>query len=222
LEARLEAAGKQELLEITRNILPKHVTCTYIRQADPRGLGDAVLRSKNLIGNEPFAVLLADNLIMSKVDSCLAQMVHEFNTVQTSILAVEKIAREDSKKYGVVSIEKSETKISRLSAIVEKPEPMAAPSNLGVVGRYILTPKIFEFLEKTQQDSGNEIQLTDAISDLLKEEPVYACEFTGRRYDCGSKLGYLKATIACALEHDELKSSFKAYLKHFNEEAVYE
>lgn len=213
LESILLAHNKQHLLSIVRDIIPEGVTCVYIRQQSPKGLGHAVLCAKQLIMNEPFAVLLADDLIDGKDTPCLSQMVHYYNQAQSSIIAVEEIDLQESKKYGVVKIETQSERLMPLQDIVEKPSPDHAPSNLGVVGRYILTPRIFDLLEATRAGSNNEIQLTDAIAKLIKEEPVYAYQFTGKRYDCGSKLGYLEATIAYALKHPEIAMSFKKTLQ---------
>jgi UTP--glucose-1-phosphate uridylyltransferase len=215
LESSLLERGKHELLEIVRGILPEGVSCAYIRQKSPQGLGHAVLCARQLITNEPFAVLLADDLIDGGTKSCLRQMVDVFETSQASVIAVEKIAPSETIKYGVVDIGGSNDQVANIQAIVEKPRPENAPSNLGVVGRYILTPRIFALLATTTQGSGGEIQLTDAIAKLLKEEPVQALQFTGKRYDCGSKLGYLEATIAYALKHPELADDFKLCLQGF-------
>lgn len=222
LEARLAKLEKFELLHSIKNILPKHITCLYVRQPEPLGLGDAVLRVKTIVGNEPFAVLLADDLILStKGKNCLAQMVDVFNEKQNSVIGVENVADADLSKYGIIKPEIITKNLSQIIAIVEKPKSNA-PSNLGVAGRYILTPEIFPLLEIVQQDMGGELQLTDAIAALLNLQAVYAYEFFGNRYDCGSKLGYLKATIACALKHPELKHSFKDYLKKFSMAENYE
>jgi UTP--glucose-1-phosphate uridylyltransferase len=215
LESSLLERGKHELLEIVRGILPEGVSCAYIRQKSPQGLGHAVLCAKRLVSNEPFAVLLADDLIDGGDSSCLQQMVEVFNHSQSSVIAVEKIAKSESKKYGVVDLGGSQQRIANIKAIVEKPHPDKAPSNLGVVGRYILTPRIFGLLEQTTEGSGGEIQLTDAIAKLLDEQPVQALQFLGKRYDCGSKLGYLEATIAYALKHPELAVEFKECLQGF-------
>jgi len=215
LEANLFERGKHELLEAVRGILPDGVSCAYIRQKSPQGLGHAVLCAKQLVMNEPFAVLLADDLIDGGKSSCLQQMIEVYNQTKNSVIAVERIPLSETKKYGVVDIGDSQALRAPLQAIVEKPNPDNAPSNLGVVGRYILTPRIFSLLEKTTQGSGGEIQLTDAIAKLLKEEPVQALRFEGKRYDCGSKLGYLEATIAYALKHPELAEDFKLCLQGF-------
>ncbi|VVC76460.1 UTP--glucose-1-phosphate uridylyltransferase [Aquicella siphonis] len=213
LEATLQERGKKELLDIVKGILPEGVSCAYIRQKSPQGLGHAVLCAKQLVMNEPFAVLLADDLIDGGPQSCLAQMVACFKDLQTSIVAVEQIHPSETGKYGIVDTGASTDQMARLSGIIEKPHPEQAPSNLGVVGRYILTPRIFSQLENTKRGSNGEIQLTDAIAKLLQEEPVYAYRFQGKRYDCGSKLGYLEATVAYALKHPELAGDFKRSLE---------
>lgn len=212
LEHRLAARGKQELLDKVRGILPKGVSCSYIRQAEPLGLGHAVLCAEPAVGREPFAVVLADDLIDGD-ESCLAQMIATYNEHGCSVVGVEPITREDSDKYGVVQASPLDARHSRVEAIVEKPKPADAPSNLGVVGRYILTPRIFERLAATESGSGAEIQLTDAIAALLREEQVLAYEFHGTRYDCGDKLGYLKATVEYALQHEEVGEGFEEYLR---------
>ncbi len=215
LEANLFDRGKHDLLELVQGILPAGISCAYIRQKSPQGLGHAVLCAKQLLSSEPFAVVLADDLIDGGQQSCLQQMVTVFEQTQASIVAVEKIAPADTKKYGVVEIESTSSHIAKIAGIVEKPEPAVAPSNLGVVGRYILTPAIFDMLENTAKGSGGEIQLTDAIAKLLKKETVMALQFKGKRYDCGSKLGYLEATIAYALKHPEVAGDFQALLREF-------
>jgi UTP--glucose-1-phosphate uridylyltransferase len=217
LESNLLERGKQDLLDIVQGILPAGVSCAYIRQKSPQGLGHAVLCAKQLLSNEPFAVLLADDLIDGGKQSCLQQMLNVFQQTQSSLVAVEKIAKKDTKKYGVIDAESIEHTTMRIRGIVEKPEPADAPSNLGVVGRYILTPAIFDLLENTAQGSGGEIQLTDAIAKLLKKETVMALQFQGKRYDCGSKLGYLEATIAYALKHPEVAADFQTLLREFAE-----
>ncbi len=215
LESRLEKAGKLRLLEIARNIVPEHINCNYIRQKEPNGLGHAVLCAKNIIGDEPFAVLLADDLMLSSSKNCLEQMVEKFSYAPTSMIAVEEIQPQDSDKYGVVKVDKSTKDLVPLQSIVEKPTPEQAPSNLGVAGRYILTPEIFTYLEMAQKGAGGEIQLTDAIAGLLTKETVNIYKFQGKRYDCGSKLGYIKATIRCALEHPEIKQDVKKFLEQY-------
>jgi UTP--glucose-1-phosphate uridylyltransferase len=213
LESSLLERGKFELLEIVRDILPENVSCAYIRQKWPQGLGHAVLCAKQLVSNEPFAVLLADDLIDGKGSSCLQQMMNVFAETQNSVIAVQNIPIAETKKYGVVDVGGVEAALAKIFSIVEKPQPEMAPSTLGVVGRYILTPNIFNYLETTAHGSGGEIQLTDAIAKLLAAETVYALQFKGKRYDCGSKLGYLEAIIAYALKHPELAADFRAILR---------
>lgn len=214
LEATLIERGNQVMLDIVKRILPDGVSCAYIRQKSPQGLGHAVLCAQSLIRNEPFAVLLADDLIDGQKKSCLAQMVQQFNEKQASIVAVESIDPSETKKYGIVDVTEADT-IMLMRDIVEKPDLQHAPSHFAVVGRYILTPRTLSLLAETEQGSGGEIQLTDAIAKLLLEEPVYAYQFQGKRYDCGSKLGYLEATIAYALKHPELAQDFKRSLRSF-------
>jgi UTP--glucose-1-phosphate uridylyltransferase len=211
LEAELQAHGKNKLLKEVRNLLPEGVSCAYVRQAEALGLGHAVLCARHLVGDEPFAVILADDLIDAQVP-VMKQMslVHAKNG--GSLIAVQNIARADTASYGIVSSDKISTGLSRMTNIVEKPKPEEAPSTLAVVGRYILSPRIFHFLENLRPGAGREIQLTDAIGRLLREESVMAYEFQGQRYDCGSKLGYLQATVNYALKHPELAVDFRAYL----------
>ena len=213
LEAELERGNKHEMLQIVRNILPPEVTCIYIRQAEPLGLGHAVLQARSVVGQEPFAVLLADDLIANGSEGCLKRMIELFEANQSSVLAVEQVQPQDTNKYGIVAAEPIENRLSRVVQIVEKPKPQEAPSTLAVVGRYIFTPAIFDCLKRTGQGTGGEIQLTDAIAKLLELEPVLAYEFEGKRYDCGSKLGYLQATVEYALRHPELKDAFASYLR---------
>lgn len=215
METELEKRGKHELLEVLRGIVPKGVSCVYVRQAEALGLGHAVLCAKPVVGNEPFAVILADDLINGGAKSCLSQMVEVFNERQCSVLGAERVAPEETNKYGIVKIDDVPGKLHKINGIVEKPHPEVAPSNLAVVGRYILTPEIFTLLELTGRGAGGEIQLTDAIAKLLKVQDVLAYEFEGKRYDCGSKLGYLQATVEYALEHRELGENFRNYLKSF-------
>lgn len=213
LEATLQNRGKEDLLDIVKSILPDGVSCAYIRQKSPLGLGHAVLCAKQFIMEEPFAVLLADDLIDGGSQSCLKQMLEQFNAMQESVIAVEKIPLSETKKYGIVDVANTELHSTPIQNIIEKPDPKHAPSNLGVVGRYILTPRIFHHLEKTNKGSNGEIQLTDAIACLLTEEKVHAYQFQGKRYDCGSKLGYLEATVSYALQHPELAIDFKRFLE---------
>ena len=211
LEAELQAHGKAKLLKEVRGLLPAGVSCAYVRQAEALGLGHAVLCARHLVGDEPFAVILADDLI-DAATPVMKQMVQVHAKNGGSVIAVQNIPREDTASYGIVSSEKVSPGISKITAMVEKPKPEEAPSTLGVVGRYILSPRIFHFLENTRPGAGREIQLTDGIGRLLREENVYAYEFQGRRYDCGSKIGYLEATVDLALKHPELADEFRAYL----------
>lgn len=215
LESVLEARAKDDLLAVVRGVLPKGVSCVYIRQPEALGLGHAVLCAKNVVGDNPFAVILADDLIDDGGKGCLSQMTAIHNDRQCSLLGVERVDKEDTDKYGVVRADMSAGRTGRIEEIVEKPKPDVAPSNLAVVGRYILSPRIFEILEVTGQGAGGEIQLTDAIAELLKEEDVLAYEFEGKRYDCGSKLGYLTATVEYALKHPELREDFLQYLRSY-------
>ena len=211
LEAELAAKGKDRLLEQVRNILPANVSCIYLRQAEALGLGHAVHCAKPVVGDEPFAVILADDLIDNE-KGCIRQMVENYQQHQSSILAVQTVAAEETDKYGIVSLKNENDKEGFIRGIVEKPAPDKAPSTLAVVGRYILNPRIFHYLENTGRGAGGEIQLTDAIADLLAEEQVYAYEFDGIRYDCGSKIGYLQATVELGMKHPEIGAEFKEYL----------
>lgn len=213
MEDKLERAGKQELLSIVREVVPEGVSCVYVRQPEALGLGHAVLCAKAVVGNEPFAVILADDLIAVDGPCCLRQMHDIYNTHKCSVLGVQEVAPSETDKYGICKAVPMEERLGLLEGIVEKPRPQDAPSNLAVVGRYILTPRIFELLETTARGAGDEIQLTDAIARLLIEEQVLAYQFTGKRYDCGDKLGYLEATVEYALRHPVLKGDFARYLK---------
>ncbi|HTW37645.1 MAG TPA: UTP--glucose-1-phosphate uridylyltransferase GalU [Steroidobacteraceae bacterium] len=212
LEHMLEAQGKSDLLNQVRSVLPSYAACIFIRQPAPLGLGHAVLCAQPAVGAEPFFVHLADDLIRADV-SCLEQMAEVYDAKRASIVGVEVIPRRDTDKYGIVAIEADRSATSRVRSIVEKPRPSAAPSTLAVVGRYVLTPAIFEHLERIGRGSGGEIQLTDGIAALMREEAVYAYRFTGKRYDCGSKLGYLQATVEYALGHPSLGRDFRKYLQ---------
>ena len=212
LEVELSAKGKSNLLNIVRNVLPNNVSCVYIRQAEALGLGHAVLRAKQVVGDDAFAVILADDLIRGE-PSALKQMIDLHAKHGCSVIGVQNVAREETLHYGIVQVTPMEPGVSRMEAIVEKPAPDKAPSTLAVVGRYILTPTIFAQLEKVQAGAGGEIQLSDAIGALLKHETILAYEFTGKRYDCGSKFGYLQATVEYALEHPDLKNKFRSYIK---------
>ena len=215
LEVELETRGKTDLLQIVRNIVPPRVECVYVRQADALGLGHAVLCARPAVGNEPFAVILADDLIEEDAQEggALSQMARQFNKYQCSILGVERVPQSETNKYGIVHPLPFANRLSNVDGIVEKPKPENAPSNLAVVGRYILTSRIFDLLANTPRGAGNEIQLTDGIAALLSEEQVLAYEFSGRRHDCGSKLGYLEATVEYGLRHPELGDRFRAYLQ---------
>ncbi|SEP07078.1 UTP--glucose-1-phosphate uridylyltransferase GalU [Aquisalimonas asiatica] len=213
LEVELEAKQKHKMLELVRSTVPEGVNCIYIRQGEALGLGHAVLCAQPVVGDEPFAVILADDLIDGQGEKVMSQMVREFDDHQCSLLGVERVPMEETGSYGVVSARDFSDGLSAVDAIVEKPDPAEAPSNLAVVGRYVLTPRIFDLLRDTPPDAKGEIQLTDAISTLLGHERVLAHEFTGRRYDCGSKLGYLKATVEYGLQHPELGPAFAEYLK---------
>jgi UTP--glucose-1-phosphate uridylyltransferase len=211
LEEVLEAQKKTELLQALRNIVPSWASCIYIRQPAPLGLGHAVWCAKPVVGDEPFFVHLADDLI-DGATPCLKQMADVHAERGGSILGVETVPHSETDKYGIVSTSERQGRVSRVDQIVEKPRPEEAPSNLAVVGRYLLSPTIFDRLERTERGAGGEIQLTDAIADLLKDEPVYAYEFEGKRYDCGSKLGYLQATVEFGLKHESLGDKFREYL----------
>ncbi len=212
LECELEAKNKDETLGLIRSIIPPHVSCVFIRQSEALGLGHAVLCAKPVVGNEPFAVILADDLIEDAERGCIAQMVKLYDEKRCSILGVERVDPSETDKYGIVKTQESSGTSAKIDVIVEKPNPDVAPSNLAVVGRYILQPAIFDKLEKTGKGAGGEIQLTDAIADLLDDETVLAYEFEGTRYDCGDKLGFLIATVEHGLLHKELKDDFLAYL----------
>ena len=212
LEAELEKKGKTELLKIVQEVVPANVTCVYVRQPEALGLGHAVLCAKPVVGDEPFVVILADDLINCDGNVVLSQMISVYNNNHASILGVEEVPEEETHKYGIVDPGETDGRISRIRSIVEKPAPEDARSNLAVVGRYVLTPAIFKHLEQIPRGAGGEIQLTDAIEKLLCDESVLAYRFEGKRYDCGSKLGYLQATVEYALEHPELRDDFLEYL----------
>jgi len=212
LESELEKRGKTDLLRIVREVVPANVTCVYIRQPEALGLGHAVLCAQPVVGNEAFAVILADDLINCDRKCVLGQMIAVFNDRDCSILGVEEVPPGETDKYGIVDPGESDGRITQVRNIVEKPKPADARSNLGVVGRYILTPAIFTHLKEIPRGAGGEIQLTDAIEQLLQDEAVLAYQFAGKRYDCGSKLGYLQATVEYALMHPELRDEFAKYL----------
>ena len=211
LEKELEAQGKRELLETVRGIVPSYASCIYIRQPAPLGLGHAVLCSRPVVGDEPFFVHLADDLIDAP-EPCLKQMARVFDEHHASVLGVETVQPQDTDKYGIVATRSVTDPLSQVQRIVEKPKPEQAPSNLAVVGRYLLTPGVYDRLATTGRGAGGEIQLTDGIAALLGEETVYAYAFEGRRYDCGSKLGYLEATVEYGLKHDQLGDQFAQFL----------
>jgi len=213
LESALESQGKSELLESVRSILPSEASCIFIRQPAPLGLGHAVLCARPVVGDQPFFVHLADDLIDAE-ESVLGQMAKASPNGRASVVGVENVAQADTGKYGIVGTEGDTSLIARVNRIVEKPKPADAPSTLAVVGRYLLSPTIFPLLENVQRGAGGEIQLTDAISALLDQEPVYAFRFAGRRFDCGSKIGYLQATVEYGLKHAELGRPFADFLRH--------
>jgi UTP--glucose-1-phosphate uridylyltransferase len=211
LEAALEAQGKQDLLETVRGILPGWASCIYIRQPAPLGLGHAVLCARPVVGHEPFFVHLADDLIDAQVP-VLQQMAEAYASSGGSIVGVQTVAASETDKYGIVATGDQQDRLAEVTRIVEKPKPEDAPSNLAVVGRYLLSPTIFDRLENVGRGAGGEIQLTDAIAALLESEKVHAFRFEGKRYDCGSKLGYLEAMVEFGLKHPDLGPRFSAYL----------
>jgi UTP--glucose-1-phosphate uridylyltransferase len=219
LETMLAQQGKSDLLSQLRSVLPSYASCIYIRQPAPLGLGHAVLCAQPAVGAEPFFVHLADDLIRSEV-ACLEQMADVYEAKRASVLGVQVVPRADTEKYGIVAVESDHSATSRVRSIIEKPKPAQSPSNLAVVGRYVLAPSIFEHLERLGHGAGGEIQLTDGIAALMREEAVYAYRFAGKRYDCGSKLGYLQATVEYALGHPALGKDFRKYLKHLDIDAA--
>jgi len=214
LEAELESAGKQQLLEMVRGVIPKNVNCMYIRQPMALGLGHAVLCAKPIVGDDAFAVLLADDFMQGEHDGpgVMAQMTATFAREQSSLLGVQNVPRAHTKQYGIVSTEPFGERLEKVGAIVEKPAPELAPSTLAVVGRYVLTPRIFSCLEKIGKGAGGEIQLTDGIEALMQYETVLAYRYQGRRFDCGSKLGYLQASVEIGLQHVETGAAFADWL----------
>ena len=212
LETELEQRGKKDTLDELRNMLPSNVNCIYIRQAEALGLGHAVQCAYPAVGEEPFAVILADDLI-DGTPPVMKQMVDLYGYYHSSIVGVQNVAADETASYGIVSAQPMADRLSKIDVIVEKPKPENAPSTLGVVGRYILTPRIFHHLAKLQRGAGGELQLTDAIAELIKEQQVLAYEFSGVRYDCGSKIGYLQATVEYALKHPQVKDEFAAYIQ---------
>jgi len=216
LEMELEAKGKDEMLRIVRGVLPAGVDCVYLRQPQALGLGHAVHCARPVIGDEPFGVILADDLVQTSGAPVLSQMLEVHREHEASVLGVERVPENETHRYGVVSSETVGERLSRVRDIVEKPKPAEAPSNLAVIGRYILTPRIFDHLAAIGKGAGGEIQLTDAIARQLAEDTFLAWEFEGRRFDCGDKLGYLEATVEYALHHPELRDAFSAYLSQLD------
>ncbi|MET0061824.1 MAG: UTP--glucose-1-phosphate uridylyltransferase GalU [Candidatus Thiodiazotropha endolucinida] len=219
LESELKEAGKTTLLQKVQNVLPADVSCIYLRQAEALGLGHAVLCAEPVVADEPFAVILADDLIRGEDGvGAIAQMAKVYERYQCSVILVEEVPQEETGKYGIVEVENDDGETAIMTSIVEKPKPEDAPSNLAVVGRYILTPRIFELIKETGRGAGGEIQLTDAIAELLKYEKVRVYRVKGKRYDCGSKLGYLEATVEYGLSHQELGDDFRQYLNELSKE----
>jgi UTP--glucose-1-phosphate uridylyltransferase len=212
LEIALEKSQKHDLLEVVRSVKPDDMECIYVRQAQALGLGHAVLCAQRLVGNEPFAVLLADDLMVGD-KPILQQMVEQFSEWRASILAVQEVPQEHTRRYGIIAGTSVNDRMMDISRIVEKPAPEVAPSRLGVAGRYILTPGVFHEISHQQRGVGGEIQLTDGIAGLLRREKVFAYQYEGRRYDCGSKDGFLQANVELALSHPQLGPGFRDYLK---------
>ncbi|OGT46008.1 MAG: UTP--glucose-1-phosphate uridylyltransferase [Gammaproteobacteria bacterium RIFCSPHIGHO2_12_FULL_38_11] len=219
LESMLAQKGKIEILNTVRNIIPADVKIVYVRQPRPKGLGDAVLCAKPVVGNEPFAVLLADDIMEHAHETCLTDMIKRFHETQCSVLAVENISRKDTDKYGIVSMADHPQFPLQISSITEKPLPEKAPSTLAVTGRYILTPRIFDMLEQIDIGVGGELQLTDGLAKLLHYEAITVCTLQGRRYDCGSRLGFLQATLDFALKRSEFREPLLDYIKKISESA---
>jgi UTP--glucose-1-phosphate uridylyltransferase len=215
MESELEAAGKSALLELVRSVQPPDMVLSYVRQPRSLGLGHAVLCAEHLVGNEPFAVLLADDLMVGPPggDSVLTQMVNMFDRLQTSLLAVQEVPLEHTKRYGIVKGDPVEDRVLKVSKMVEKPDPKDAPSRMAVAGRYVLTPRVFDEIRNQPRGAGGEIQLTDGIAGLMKTEAVHTWQYLGKRYDCGSKEGFLAATVELALQHPEVGAHFRDYLK---------
>lgn len=211
LEIELQKNGKEELLSLVKDI-SNLVDIHYIRQKEPRGLGHAIYCARSFVGNEPFAVLLGDDIVNSDTP-CLKQLIDVYNEYKTTILGVQSVLREEVNKYGIVSCKQIEDKVYKVKDLVEKPQVKYAPSNIAILGRYILTPRIFDCLENLSPGAGGEIQLTDALRELVNSEAMYAYNFSGKRYDVGHKLGYLQATVEYALQREDLKGEFMEYLK---------
>ena len=215
LESELESAGKAELLDVVRAVSPADMDCTYVRQPRSLGLGHAVLCAAHIVGERPFAVLLADDLMVGPADGqpVLAQMAHAFESLGRSVLAVQEVPPDQVRRYGIVAGSPAGEHLISIEKIVEKPAPEQAPSRMGVAGRYILTPRIFDEIRRQPPGAGGEIQLTDAIARLMQSERVYAYQYAGKRYDCGSKEGFLQATVELALQHPQMGTPFREYLK---------
>ena len=216
LENELALRNKDALLQIVKDTVPEGVNCVFIRQSEALGLGHAVLCAEPAVGNEPFAVILPDDLIANDGDNCMQQMVAVYNKHSASVIGTQTVNISESDKYGMVAGPKVEERLSMVDEIIEKPAPAEAPSDQAVVGRYILTPAIFDILKTTERGAGGEIQLTDVIAALRKTEEIYAYSFEGTRYDCGSKIGYLQATVEFALKHNELADEFREYLQQLD------
>ncbi len=215
LELELDQKGKKELLGIVQGI-SNMINIHYIRQKEPRGLGDAIYCARHFIGDEPFAIMLGDDIVDSKVP-CLKQLMNTYEEYRTTILGVQKVNEKDTDKYGIISAKHIEDRVYKVKDLVEKPEIGKAPSNIAILGRYIITPEIFDILKNLPTGKGGEVQLTDALKKLAKKEAIYAYNFEGRRYDVGDKLGFLEATVDFALKRPELKDVFTEYLKSVND-----
>lgn len=213
LETELQADGKDTMLDMVQNVLPSNVNCVFIRQSQPLGLGHAVLCAEPVVGNEPFAVILADDLIDDGASGCLAQMIDVYEKENCGVVGVQEVNKDEVKNYGVISGKQVQDNLWDVDNFVEKPDPQDAPSNIAVVGRYLLEPSIFNILKETRKGAGGEIQLTDALAKQAKIEKLLAYKFDGKRYDCGSKLGYLEATVELAMKHQSVGKSFSKYLK---------
>ncbi|MGH8503064.1 MAG: UTP--glucose-1-phosphate uridylyltransferase GalU [Gammaproteobacteria bacterium] len=220
LEVELKTHNKHEMLKMVQEILPPQVSCVYIRQAEALGLGHAVLCARPVVGDDPFAVILADDLISNGDSGCLSQMVDIYNQRQSGLIGVQQVPPEDVHSYGIVEGERVDNRLWKINGMMEKPKPEETASNIAIVGRYILTPSIFDCLARVRRGAGNEIQLTDAIASQLEREAVFAYEFEGKRYDCGSKLGYLEATVEYALKHPELHEKFRDYLNQLDPDSI--
>jgi len=212
LEDTLRAKGQHDLLHLVQDI-SNLVNIHYIRQKEPKGLGHAIYCAKSFIGNEPFAVLLGDDIVDSEVP-CLKQLIDVFDQYNTTIIGVQKVPEEDVSKYGIVNGNLIEDRIYKVKELIEKPDKDEAPTNIAILGRYIITPRIFEYLEKVQPGKGGEIQLTDALEMMLQSSAMYAYDFVGKRYDVGNKQGFLEATVEFALKRDDIKDNFIKYLKN--------